>query len=161
MTRITLAILISLLSLTGFSQVQKIKITELEKIMSESKGPLVINFWATWCKPCVEEIPYFLEELKDHKKDSLRLILVSLDGDDQYPGALNKFVVKRKYEKAELFWLDETNADYFCPKVDPKWSGAIPATLFINNVTGYRRFVEEQVEHKALKEELGKLVEGL
>ena len=141
-------------STAAAAQVEKIKITDLVKVMSESTQPLIINFWATWCKPCVEEIPYFLEEQDDHKKDSLRLILVSLDGEDQYPAALNKFVVKRKYERAKLFWLDETNADYFCPKVDDKWSGAIPATLFLNNRTGYRKFFEEQIPHKQLKEEL-------
>ncbi len=157
MRRIPLTIMISLLALTCFSQVQKVKITDLEKMIADSKGPMIINFWATWCKPCVDEIPYFLEELKDNKNDSLRLILVSLDGDDQFPDALNKFVVKRKYEKARLLWLDETNADYFCPKVDPKWSGAIPASLFINNNTGYRNFIEEQISHEKLKEEVKRL----
>ena len=147
-------------SAAAAAQVEKIKITDLEKVMSESTQPLIINFWATWCKPCVEEIPYFLEEQDDHKKDSLRLILVSLDGDDQFPAALNKFVVKRKYERAKLFWLDETNADYFCPKVDEKWSGAIPATLFLNNKTGYRKFFEEQIPHKQLKEELKLLLKN-
>ena len=74
MTRITLAILVSLLSLTGFSQVQKVKITELEKIMSESKGPLVINFWATWCPPCLEEVPD-LVMLYDQRKDKDLVVL--------------------------------------------------------------------------------------
>ena len=159
MKKFAFMILAFILSLDSYSQVEKVKITDLEKILAESKGPLIINFWATWCKPCVEEIPYFLEELKDHKRDSLRLILVSLDSDEFFPDALNKFVVKRKYENAELLWLDETNADYFCPKVDPKWSGAIPATLFLNNSKGYRKFVEEQVEHKSLKEEIKKVTE--
>ena len=159
MKKFAFMILAFILSLDSYSQVEKVKITDLEKILAESKGPLIINFWATWCKPCVEEIPYFLEELKDNEKDGLRLILVSLDGEEFFPDALNKFVIKRKYEKAELLWLDETNADYFCPKVDPKWSGAIPATLFLNNSKGYRKFVEEQVEHKSLKEEIKKRTE--
>lgn len=137
---------------------RKIRMAELEKIMQESRGPVIINFWATWCKPCVEEIPYFLEELKDHKKDSLQLLLVSLDSDELYPGALSEFVNKRNYNRAEVFWLDETNADYFCPKVDEKWSGAIPATLFLHNKTGYRKFYEEQVSHKQLKEEIKTLI---
>ncbi len=139
-------------------EVQKIKGVELEKIIQESRGPVIINFWATWCKPCVEELTYFLEELKDHRKDSLRLLLVSLDYEDLFPVELTKFAKKRNYDKAELFWLDETNADYFCPMVDPKWSGAIPATLFINNTTGRRKFLEGQLSHKDLKNQIAKLI---
>ena len=70
-----------------------------------------------------------------------------------FPKGVESFAAKRKIT-ATILWLDETNADYFCPKVDPKWSGAIPATLFINNKTGYRKFFEEQLTHQALKKEI-------
>src|SRR4030095_3399620 len=60
-------------------EVRKIKAVELEKIITESKHPLIINFWATWCGPCIEEIPYFLDEAKKYRKDSLSILLVSLD----------------------------------------------------------------------------------
>ena len=135
------------------------KITDVEKIIAASKTPLIINMWATWCKPCIEEIPYFLEEIKkrNEKNDSVQLILVSLDFKESFPSGISAFVRKRKFD-APVVWLDETNADYFCPKIDPKWSGAIPATLFINNKTGYRKFIEEQIEHEELKEEIKKLV---
>ena len=134
-------------------EIRSIKATELERIIAESKTPLIINMWATWCKPCVEEIPYFLDEVKDHKKDSLTILLVSLDFKEAYPDVISSFAKKRDFD-APIVWLDETNADYFCPKLDPKWSGAIPATLFINNKTGYRNFVEEQVSHERLKKEI-------
>ena len=60
----------------------------------------------------------------------------------------------KRHITAPVLWLDETNADYFCPKVDAKWSGAIPATLFINSKTGYRNFIEEQLSHEELKKEI-------
>jgi thiol-disulfide isomerase/thioredoxin len=72
-------------------EVRAVKVTELEKIISETDRPLVINMWATWCVPCIEEIPYYLEEIKKHNKgvsagtDSIRLILVSLDGKENSP----------------------------------------------------------------------------
>jgi thiol-disulfide isomerase/thioredoxin len=131
----------------------RVKATDVEKIIAESKNPLIVNMWATWCVPCIEELPYFLEELKDHKKDSLQLILVSLDFKESFPETINKFLDKRKI-KTTVLWLDETDADYFCPKIDPNWSGAIPATLFINNKKSYRKFIEEQISHDELKKEI-------
>ena len=143
----------------SFSQeIKKVKITDLEKMIAESKTPLIINFWATWCKPCLEEIPYFMEEVKNHVKDSLKLLLVSLDMDDAYPVQIKKTIAKRKIT-VPVQWLNETNADYFCPKIDPKWSGAIPASLFINNKTGHRKFFEEQLSHENLKKEIMAILE--
>ena len=154
-------LLVMSLLISGFifsQEIKNVKITELEKIIAESKTALIVNFWATWCKPCIEEIPYFLEEVKDHRKDSLTILLVSLDFKEAFPAGISTFAAKRKFT-APIVWLDETNADYFAPKIDAKWSGAIPATLFINNKTGYRNFVEEQISHEQLKKEIKAILE--
>ena len=140
-------------------EIKKVKITDIEKTIAESKTPMIINFWATWCKPCLEEIPYFMEETKKHSKDSLQLLLVSLDMEEDYPAKIKKSISKNKIS-FPVYWLDETNADYFCPKVDPKWSGAIPASLFINNKTGFRKFIEEQLSHEELQKEIKAMLES-
>ena len=57
---------------------------------------------------------------------------------------------------APVVWLNETNADYFCPKVDRDWSGAIPATLFINRKKGYRKLVQEEMDKQRFERELKK-----
>lgn len=154
---------VTLFTLAGIAmyaqEIKKIKITDLQKTIAESKTPLIVNFWASWCVPCIEELPYFMEEAKKHEKDSLQLLLVSLDFDEQYPNGLSKFIQKRKIT-APVVWLDETNADYFCPKVDAKWSGAIPASLFINNSKGYRKFFEAQLSHEELKKEIMAILPG-
>src|SRR5947207_14794175 len=93
-------------------KIKKVKITELEKTIRESKTPLIVNFWATFCKPCVEEIPYFQETIKKYQKDSIRLLLVSLDLQDFYPAKIKNFATKRKFT-ASILWLDEYNEDYF------------------------------------------------
>lgn len=134
-------------------QIKAVKVTELEKIIKESRTPLLVNFWATWCMPCIEEIPYFQEEAARHESDSLTLLLVSLDFEKQYPAAISSFIAKRKFT-APVLWLNETDADYFCPKIDKAWSGSIPASLFINNKTGYRKFFEQQLSEEELKKEI-------
>ncbi|MGQ0737460.1 MAG: TlpA disulfide reductase family protein [Bacteroidota bacterium] len=140
-------------------RITSVKITDVEKIITESKSPLIINMWATWCQPCIEEIPYFIKEVDKHNAsvkspfDSIHLLLVSLDFKEAFPADISSFAKKRKFT-APIVWLDETNADYFCPKIDPKWSGAIPATLFVNQKSGYRKFFEEKLSHEELKREI-------
>jgi hypothetical protein len=90
--------------------------------------------------------------VKKHAKDSVKLLLVSLDLHEDYP-KIKPFVAKKKFS-APVVWLNETNADYFCPKVDTSWSGAIPATLFVNNKTGYRKFYEGQVKEEKFEKEI-------
>jgi thiol-disulfide isomerase/thioredoxin len=145
MKRSLLVISMFLLALDGLTQaVKKAQISEIEDIIKESDHPVIISFWATWCAPCVKEIPYFQETVKKYTDQQVELILVSLDFKESFPAAINSFIKKRNFD-ATFFWLNETNADQFCPKIDPKWDGGIPATLFVNNKTGYRKFYDRQL----------------
>lgn len=154
MKTVLLILVTACITSVGISQeIRRVKVTDLEKIIADSRTPLIVNFWATFCKPCLEEIPYFEAEVRNHAKDSIQLLLVSLDLEDYYPKKIQAFATRLKF-KSPIAWLDEYDADYFCPRVDPKWSGAIPATLFINNKTGYRKFLEEQLSHEKLKKEI-------
>jgi thiol-disulfide isomerase/thioredoxin len=142
-----------------FGQViKKMKITDLEKIIAESKTPLIVNFWATFCKPCMEEIPHFQKLGKKYESKGVKLLLVSLDMKDDFPGKVNAFIRKNKIVTPTA-WLDETNADYFCPKIDKTWSGAIPATLFISNRNNYRRFTEEPLTEEQLEKEINAVLQ--
>lgn len=134
-------------------EVKKVKITDLEKIIAESKTPLIINFWATFCKPCMEEIPHFQNLGKKYENKEVKLLLVSLDMKDDFPGKVKAFIKSKKIS-IPTAWLDETNADYFCPRIDRSWSGAIPATLFINNRNSYRKFTEEALSEEQLEREV-------
>lgn len=118
----------------------------------------VVNFWATFCKPCNEEIPDFIRIVEKYKTQKVKLLLVSLDLPSYVPVKLPAFIKKYKYNTNHV-WLNETNADHFCPMIDTKWSGAIPSTIIVNNNTGYRKFTEDQMSpadfEKALKEAIG------
>jgi thiol-disulfide isomerase/thioredoxin len=118
----------------------------------------VVNFWATFCKPCIEEIPDFIRIVEKYRTQKVKLLLVSLDLPSFYPAKIASFAKKNKYN-TNIVWLNETNADHFCPAIDAKWSGAIPSTIIVNNSTGYRKFTEDQISpeefEKALKEAIG------
>jgi thiol-disulfide isomerase/thioredoxin len=131
------------------------KVIKLQDYISKSDSVLVINFWATFCKPCNEEIPYFQTIVNKYKDKKVKLLLVSMDLKDEYPVKIKSFAAKNKYTN-QIVWLNETNADYFCPKVDKAWMGGIPSTLIINPKTGYRKFFEQQLRAIEFEDELKK-----
>jgi thiol-disulfide isomerase/thioredoxin len=146
-------ICIGLASFANAQSAKSIKITELEKMIAGSKTPMIINFWATYCMPCIAEMPAFEKLAAKYEDKGVKLVFVSLDMQDDYPAKVDSFIFKRKIQN-QTVWLDETNADYFCPKVDPKWSGAIPATLFINRKKSYRAFFEKEFSEEELEKEI-------
>lgn len=133
--------------------IRKIKITDLERTIAQSDHPLIINFWATFCGPCCKEIPYFQSTVAQYKDQRVELILVSLDLPDDYPAKIAAFAKERGFT-VPIVWLDETNADHFCPKVDPRWTGGIPCSLFINNKTHFRRFFDRQLTERQVEPEI-------
>ena len=140
-------------------EIKRVKIEELVKMIDTSSTPLVVNFWASWCAPCIREIPWFEKAVAEFKEKEVKLVLVSLDFPEDYRDkAIHKFVKKTGYQ-SQVVWLDETNADKFCPPIDSAWGGSIPATLMVNNKKSYRRFFEHQIKEERFKMELEKLVE--
>lgn len=131
---------------TAHSQsIQKMKITDVVKFFSvKNDTTYVVNFWATFCKPCNEEIPHFINLVNQYKSKKIKLLLVSVDLASYVPKKLPAFIKANKYNTNHA-WLNETNADYFCPKIDSSWSGAIPSTIFINNKKSYRKFFEGEM----------------
>ncbi len=119
--------------------IPKITTRELQQMIDTAKVPLVINFWATWCRPCIDEMPVLQKAAALYQKQGLRLVLVSMDFPQDYPAKLEAFVQKHQY-LSQIYWLNEGNPLTFCKTIDPKWTARIPATLMINNAKHYREF---------------------
>src|SRR5215212_8648153 len=104
---------IIILLLSGFQSsaqsITKWKIGELEEYIKQSNKPMIVNFWATFCKPCVEQIPYFQKLIKKYEKEGIELLLVSLDLKDAYAN-IPSFAAKHKFN-SRIVYLNETNAD--------------------------------------------------
>ena len=145
--------------LTGFSQKARIiKWPEMEKILNDHSDSLtVINFWATWCKPCVKEIPHFESTRKANSSKPVRFIYISLDFYDQKKTKLDPFV-KTRMQGARVFLLDETNYDKWISKIDPAWAGGIPVTLFVNNSKKIRKFYDSELSESQLNEIISTLL---
>lgn len=121
----------------------------------ENDSTYVINFWATWCKPCVAELPYFEQLWEDYRKEKFKVILISLDFPQQIEKKLIPFLQKHQLE-SEVWVLDDSDANTWINKVSPEWSGAIPATLVYNR--NQREFREQSFE---TYEELNEIVKPL
>ena len=133
-----------------------IKLKDLHNII-ETPSPkiTVINFWATWCAPCIKELPLF--EALNQKRDDVTIILVSMDLDlDPDPEKVYKFI-ERKNLKSQVLLLNEQDPNSWINTVDEQWSGALPATLIINSKTGQRKFIGKEIHDG----ELDKLIDEL
>ncbi|MDT8392854.1 MAG: TlpA family protein disulfide reductase [Bacteroidales bacterium] len=90
----------------------------------------IFNFWATWCKPCVQELPYFNMADSAYAGEPVRIILVSLDFSENVESTLIPFMIANQIQ-AEVIVLDDMDGNSWIPGIDPEWEGAIPATLFL------------------------------
>ena len=111
----------------------------------------VVNFWATWCEPCVEELPHFEKLNEKYKEDKVKVILVSLDIFKQVETKLLPFI-KEKQLKSEVIYLRDPDQNTWLPKVDSTWSGAIPATVIYNKEQ--RKFYERSFTYEELEKEV-------
>ena len=116
------------------------KFSEMEKaIVKENDTLYVVNFWATWCGPCVKELPHFETFTQQTKGQKIKVILVSLDFKNQVETQLKPFLRKKNYT-SEVVYLADKDYNTWLSKVDTDWSGSIPATWLIK---GTRRLFKE------------------
>lgn len=101
------------------------------KIDLTSNKTYVINFWATWCAPCVKELPYFEKVNKEFKDKNVEVILLSLDFPSQIETKLIPYL-KRNKIKSKVILLDDSKMNTWVPRVSEQWDGGIPATLIVN-----------------------------
>lgn len=142
-------ILFSFLFAVCFAHSQQVsavyKITDLLKRIEQNNDTIyVLNFWATWCVPCVKELPEIDSFAIRHNNEKVKVILVSLDFKDELEKKVNPFLKKNGY-KTECVLLDEINGNDFIDKIDKRWTGSIPATYFTTNKRRKIAFIEKKI----------------
>lgn len=126
------------------------------KIDLSSDKTFVLNFWATWCSPCIKELPYFEKVNNDFKDKNVKVILVSLDFPSQVESKLIPYLAYNKI-KSDVILLDDSKINNWVPKISKKWDGGIPATLIVNS-SNYN-FYAEPFEEEQLVSEINKVLE--
>lgn len=137
---------------------ERIQIAELENILNNRENKLfVLNLWATWCAPCVSELPVFESTSVDYDTSRVSFVLVSLDFPSQIDKHLVPFLKKNNITLDVLVMMD---LDYnsWINKVDPSWQGTIPATLLFNNSQNRRYFHSGEISESELRKQIDRLL---
>ncbi|UCD60805.1 MAG: redoxin domain-containing protein [Flavobacteriaceae bacterium] len=125
---------------------------DLETLLNRKDDKIyIINFWATWCAPCIKELPYFEKINRQGEDNNWKVILVSLDMPSMWKSKLIPFI-RNKGLQSEVVILDDPDQNSWIPKIDKSWSGAIPATLIYNRTK--RKFYEQTFTYEMLNKEL-------
>jgi thiol-disulfide isomerase/thioredoxin len=143
------ALMIGLVSLQP--QVKVVKWPVLQAYLNKKEDKVrVINFWATWCKPCMEELPHFEKMQRQYKGKNMEFLLVSLDQ------ASMKNKVEASLRKnnitANVMLLDEVDFNQWINSIDSTWTGSIPATLILTKNNTHKQFYEKQFTLPQLEE---------
>lgn len=124
----------------------------LEKLLNQKDDNIhVVNFWATWCAPCIKEMPHFEKINATYKDSNVEVLLVSLDFPFQYDKKLKPFIKKHNLQ-SKVVALDDPDMNTWMPKVDESWTGAIPITIIYNKEK--RQFYERSFTYNQLEAEL-------
>ncbi|MGF7079118.1 TlpA family protein disulfide reductase [Mucilaginibacter sp. UYCu711] len=129
--------------------VKLITVNQLESRFKQGKDTIyVVNFWATWCKPCVNELPDFERFKSANQGKPIKVILVSTDLKSKLESGVKPFV-KAHHLTGEVYLLNEAPSSY-TEKISPGWSGALPGTLIYNSKTAQKKFHESAYTYAEL-----------
>lgn len=110
------------------------------RIANQQQEVVVYNFWATWCKPCVEEMPAFEKLATDYKAKGVAVVFVSMDFKSKHAKVV-EFVAQKQLQ-SEVVLLNAPDYNAWIDKISPQWSGAIPATMVVKKTGNVLKFHE-------------------
>ena len=141
---------LTLLSQAKAQKASVIKLPQLQELLSASNDTTyVVNFMATWCGPCMEEIPYFEKAAGEVQGKKFRLVYISLDAASDLDKKLNPLLVRKKI-LTRTYLLDEPDYNSWIDKIEPSWDGAIPVTIVFNNEKKTRKFIKTATTYQEL-----------
>ena len=147
-----LTVLIFIGTNTSAQEFKTVNFEELEPgFHQQNDTTYVINFWAMWCKPCVEELPEFEHIRKSYETKKVKILLVSLDFGSKIEERLTNFLTKKNIN-AEVIILDDPDSNSWIGKINNDWDGALPATVIYKK--DKRKFFAGKVTYSQLAESI-------
>ena len=158
MLRQTVVLLMIWLSVPALhaQELELMTVSDFQTLLAEQDKPLLVNFWATWCKPCVEELPHFVKLAGEHPED-MTLWLVSLDFQEE---TLRAFLESHEMNVRVIYLTNGLRDPDWIGQIDDSWSGAIPASLALNPSVDIRQFQEGSFTAESLNEWIRPLIES-
>lgn len=128
--------------------VRLLTIQQLQKRVSNPDTVYIVNFWATWCGPCVKELPNFDKLQQTYKGKPVKVLLVSMD----FKSKLNEVKAFARSRKlvSEVYLADKPSEQEFIDAIDKNWSGALPGTLVVNTKKHFSKFYEQEFTYDEL-----------
>ncbi|GAB5404379.1 MAG: hypothetical protein Aurels2KO_26100 [Aureliella sp.] len=123
-----------------------------EKLTAKSDKYRLVNVWATWCVPCVEELDELVTMHRMYRKRPFELITISADGLRAKDAAAK--LLNEKHCSATNYILDGESRDDLFDSVDPKWKGAVPYTLLIAPDGKVVHRIHGELEPRKLRREI-------
>lgn len=140
-------------------EIQEVKWKALQTVFTNtSDTTYILNFWATWCRPCVQELPHFEELARNYASQKVKIVLVSMDFAKDLEDRVIPFVERMKLSNP-VWLLNEPDANSWIERVDSEWSGALPATLILNKASNKRVFFEKALDYETLSRELSYFID--
>lgn len=99
-----------------------------ERLENNTEPVLLVNFWATWCGPCVKELPHFKTVVQAYAEQGVAALFVSLDFSEELDASVKPFLARQQLP-GQVILLDDVDYNSWLPKLSEQWSGAIPATF--------------------------------
>lgn len=138
-------------------EVRVVQYESLLDILGQNRGDTVtlVNFWATWCQPCVKELPHFHEVVRAFQSENKHLdfIMVSIDKASEIERLVKPFLEKNKYQYRQLLLDDNGRMNEWIPKINTEWQGEIPATAVYKNGE-QKAFVSGMISQEELRKML-------